>query len=218
MALSVAQFASKIKQKYPAYKDVDDLELATRMVEKYPVYKERVTFEAPPEVAGPPELTAGLTPEQTEKVQRMRASEETIPGKALELLRIGQPMSQEMAQKFAQQSALSQQPLPQRLAGEVGGIVKPALTEGAKIAPLLLGGPVTKLGRFMLGGPAKAIGTKAIAKVIGKEAAAIGGVTGLARTGEEVLRGAELPEAAKKGYFCLILLANCATDNAILKT
>lgn len=33
------QFAQQIKQKYPQYKDVDDIQLADRILEKYPIYK-----------------------------------------------------------------------------------------------------------------------------------------------------------------------------------
>ena len=39
------EFSAKIKEKYPEYKDVDDLVLAQKIVEKYPEYKEKVTFE-----------------------------------------------------------------------------------------------------------------------------------------------------------------------------
>ena len=39
------KFSAKIKEKYPQYKDIDDLTLAQKMVEKYPEYKEQVTFE-----------------------------------------------------------------------------------------------------------------------------------------------------------------------------
>lgn len=39
------EFSAKIKEKYPEYKDVDDLTLAQKIVEKYPEYKEKVTFE-----------------------------------------------------------------------------------------------------------------------------------------------------------------------------
>lgn len=39
------EFAAKIKEKYPQYKDVDDLTLAQKVIEKYPQYKEQVTFE-----------------------------------------------------------------------------------------------------------------------------------------------------------------------------
>ena len=42
MALSVKEFAGKIKQKYPAYKDVPDAELAQKIVEKHPEYKDQV--------------------------------------------------------------------------------------------------------------------------------------------------------------------------------
>jgi hypothetical protein len=47
------EFAKKIKEKYPEYKEVDDLVLAQKMVEKYPQYKETITFEeAKPEKKG----------------------------------------------------------------------------------------------------------------------------------------------------------------------
>lgn len=39
------EFSAKIKEKYPEYKDVDDLTLAQKIVEKYPEYKEKVSFE-----------------------------------------------------------------------------------------------------------------------------------------------------------------------------
>jgi hypothetical protein len=39
------EFATKIKAKYPQYKDVDDLELAQKVVAKYPAYKSQVNLE-----------------------------------------------------------------------------------------------------------------------------------------------------------------------------
>jgi hypothetical protein len=42
--LSVKEFASKIKAKYPEYKDVDDNELTSKMLSKFPVYKDQVDF------------------------------------------------------------------------------------------------------------------------------------------------------------------------------
>lgn len=45
MPLDYKEFASKIKAKYPQYKDVDDMKLAQKMVEKYPEYKDQVQFE-----------------------------------------------------------------------------------------------------------------------------------------------------------------------------
>jgi len=39
------EFSAKIKEKYPEYRDVDDLVLAQKIVEKYPEYKEKVTFD-----------------------------------------------------------------------------------------------------------------------------------------------------------------------------
>ena len=38
------EFAQKIKNKYPEYKDVDDMVLSKKMIEKYPEYKDQVTF------------------------------------------------------------------------------------------------------------------------------------------------------------------------------
>lgn len=43
--MNYIEFAQKIKEKYPEYKDVDDLTLSQKIVEKYPEYKEKVTFE-----------------------------------------------------------------------------------------------------------------------------------------------------------------------------
>ena len=39
------EFAKKIKEKYPDYKDVDDMTLSKKMIEKYPEYKNQVTFD-----------------------------------------------------------------------------------------------------------------------------------------------------------------------------
>jgi hypothetical protein len=44
------EFAKTIKEKYPQYSGVDDLELAKRVVDKYPQYKDKVTFEVAPVV------------------------------------------------------------------------------------------------------------------------------------------------------------------------
>lgn len=44
---SAQEFSKRIKQKYPQYKDVDDVTLATKFIEKYPVYKDQVVFEQP---------------------------------------------------------------------------------------------------------------------------------------------------------------------------
>lgn len=39
------KFAQKIKNKYPEYIDINDLELSKKVVEKYPVYKDYVIFD-----------------------------------------------------------------------------------------------------------------------------------------------------------------------------
>lgn len=52
---SVASFAARIKQKYPAYADLEDEELVRRLLEKYPVYREQVNLEP---AAAPPQPSA----------------------------------------------------------------------------------------------------------------------------------------------------------------
>ena len=42
--ISPLDFAKKIKEKYPQYKDVDDMVLVDKMVAKYPQYKDQIDF------------------------------------------------------------------------------------------------------------------------------------------------------------------------------
>ena len=58
--MNPSEFARKIKDKYPEYKDVDDLELSQKIVAKYPEYKDQVTFEP---AAPVPEVQAPTAPE-----------------------------------------------------------------------------------------------------------------------------------------------------------
>jgi hypothetical protein len=43
--LSPQEFATKVKSKYPEYKDIDDVTLAQRVIEKYPEYADRVSMD-----------------------------------------------------------------------------------------------------------------------------------------------------------------------------
>ena len=43
--ISYKEFSASVKEKYPAYAEIDDLELAKKMIEKYPTYKDRVIFD-----------------------------------------------------------------------------------------------------------------------------------------------------------------------------
>ena len=43
--LSVDEFASKIKQQYPQYKDIDNFELAQKIIDKYPSYADQVDLK-----------------------------------------------------------------------------------------------------------------------------------------------------------------------------
>lgn len=42
--ITPSEFSKKIKEKYPQYKDIDDVTLAKKMIEKYPEYSSRVNF------------------------------------------------------------------------------------------------------------------------------------------------------------------------------
>jgi hypothetical protein len=60
--LSVQDFSSKIKEKYPEYKDVDDLELTNKIIEKYPEYKDKVNLNVTNEPSAG-EVVGGLAAE-----------------------------------------------------------------------------------------------------------------------------------------------------------
>ena len=47
------EFSRQIKEKYPQYKDVDDLKLAKAMIEKYPQYQSKVSFDINPSGTSP---------------------------------------------------------------------------------------------------------------------------------------------------------------------
>ena len=59
---TIASFAQRIKQKYPAYAGVEDAVLVERILEKYPMYQERVSPPSPPSFVldGQPEPTAPI--------------------------------------------------------------------------------------------------------------------------------------------------------------
>src|SRR5689334_576845 len=54
---TTAEFARAIKQKYPAYANVPDEQLAAKVLEKYPQYKSQIV-EGPSPVFGNPNGTA----------------------------------------------------------------------------------------------------------------------------------------------------------------
>lgn len=44
--MNYTQFAQRIKNKYPQYQDIDDLELANKVISKYPQYQQQIEFDA----------------------------------------------------------------------------------------------------------------------------------------------------------------------------
>ena len=63
--LSPQEFATKVKSKYPEYKDIDDVTLAQRVIEKYPEYADRVSMDE-----------GGLSQQPTEDTQDLPPAEE----------------------------------------------------------------------------------------------------------------------------------------------
>lgn len=55
--MNYTQFAQRIKNKYPQYKDIDDLELANKVISKYPQYQQVVEFDTTPIEQPPLEQT-----------------------------------------------------------------------------------------------------------------------------------------------------------------
>ena len=47
--MNPSEFARRVKDKYPEYRDIDDNELTDKIIAKYPEYKDTVTFEPGPE-------------------------------------------------------------------------------------------------------------------------------------------------------------------------
>jgi hypothetical protein len=60
--LSPQEFATKVKSKYPEYKDIDDVTLAQRVIEKYPEYADRVSMDEVGSSQQPTKGTKDLPP------------------------------------------------------------------------------------------------------------------------------------------------------------
>lgn len=69
--VTIKEFAKKVKEKYPEYKDVDDTELTKKLIEKYPEYKDKVDFQL--EVSGQGSQNTSVTsPEPLEPSQTVK--------------------------------------------------------------------------------------------------------------------------------------------------
>lgn len=42
--LSIKEFSNRIKERFPVYKNIDDIELVNKILKKYPFYKEKLSF------------------------------------------------------------------------------------------------------------------------------------------------------------------------------
>jgi len=57
--MDIAQFGQTIKQKYPQYQDMDDIDLGNRMLTKYPQYNDMITETKPTAPVQSQDFTTG---------------------------------------------------------------------------------------------------------------------------------------------------------------
>lgn len=99
------EFSASIKEKYPQYKDVDDLTLAKKMVEKYPVYAESVDFG---DTLKKKEPTASPSPLPSESSTSASTGGELAPaGKINYLTGTNDPTIAQQQQAFNQNFSLT---------------------------------------------------------------------------------------------------------------
>ena len=189
MPESVAQFAARIKSKYPDYVSVPDRELVDRILTKYPEYKDQVSLEnvtvsMAPSTATDEELRAARVREASPEELRRIHFGENVPSE----VRAGQrrPLSEMIEGALVQAPAeaiggISQLPGvliragqgPAAL-GEVGvGIVKGAIEAPGKMYKTLTEGEPREVGKGLAGlaaaaAPAAKLGA---AGVVGKRMA-----------------------------------------------
>jgi len=82
--VSPSQFAASVKEKYPQYKDVDDLKLTNAMIEKYPEYKDVVDFGIKATPAAPAVIAPAQPP--VSKYQKAVNDDRSEIGKTLSTL------------------------------------------------------------------------------------------------------------------------------------
>jgi hypothetical protein len=98
-ALPYKEFAAKIKEKYPQYAGVDDLELSRKIVEKYPQYKTKVIIEETTEVSPVGKTTGGTPPSSKESETPTTPQKSTSPtsgtlGYSVKQTSTGEPQQQ----------------------------------------------------------------------------------------------------------------------------
>lgn len=104
--VSPQEFSKKIKEKYPEYKNVDDLVLAEKMIEKYPEYKSQVDFSVKKKDQA--QLSSSTTDgKSSDSAQKTGSSATKKPMKQYAGLSSEEmtQMKQPVAQKAAQDSA-----------------------------------------------------------------------------------------------------------------
>lgn len=132
--MNTDQFAQQIKQKYPQYKDMDDLELSKKIVAKYPQYKSSVVIPTEPDLVGDIKQT-GTNLTNTAK---------TTFAKQKEALNAGIEGKQGLLRSVMQAFGIGAGGLSKAVGDVVTGGVKVALPQSAEQSVKETVGAVTK--------------------------------------------------------------------------
>ena len=104
-----AEFASLIKEKYPAYKDMDDDELVTSVLDKYPVYKEQVQVYEPPTGTDGAPTNIGVSTNQEDYVDPSTQQDATVQEKPIDYVEVFDPASYDSNVEIFNQAGIPQQ-------------------------------------------------------------------------------------------------------------
>tara|TARA_Y100001956_G_C4127266_1_gene190918 strand:+ start:1830 stop:3542 length:1713 start_codon:yes stop_codon:yes gene_type:complete len=192
--LSIQEFASKIKTKYPQYADIEDSELVAKVLKKYPVYNDLVNIAEPTK-----------TNELDPKIAEAKEFEQSKLGKGLDfaskvisaparVLGVGEsiPFSERLERKKQKEASQKERGLTkqEQIKEDVKEIVRKNLEDTARFAAFALpvgkGAKLAKAGKAKFGKPGEVIGRYA------SQASQAIGFNAAPRLVEELAKGEDL--------------------------
>ena len=125
--MTKVEFAQTIKEKYPAYKDRDDIQLADAMIAKYPVYADKIT---PDKQANENTIPSGFIPMLGGMAKNAIRNAAELPGQAASMVNSVIPGTPESRALGGAISQVATHPVDTALA--VGGKAMEALNSPAE--------------------------------------------------------------------------------------